>query len=343
MDRTYTCIALAVMLALPMVALAGQDPSDTWLSLAEAKVEAPAADADKPAADADADADADAPAAAGKLPPLPLHTIEGVGGVLITPTAYLVNPGPEGTKVGLPSASLTYVNIGQKSIQAFAVTQTFFRRFEIGYAINRFDLGTLGDAVKKALGADIRDDVYLHHFNFRALLIEEDSFGLPLPAITAGAHLKINSGISSINRELGGALESIGYDSPCGVDFTLTASKTFAKLAFGRPVIVSVGLRNSKAAQIGYLGFAEHCQTTVEGSVLCLLTDRLALAYEFRQKTSPYDKIDGLIGQEDNWHTIALGYVINNHLTISGGYGHFGTVFNSQEDCGWALQIKYEF
>ena len=341
MDRTYTCIALAVVLALPMVALAGQDPSDTWLSLAEAKVDTPApADVDKAAAEEPAE---DAPAAPGKLPPLPLHTIEGVGGVLITPTAYLVNPGPEGTKVGLPSASLTYVNIGQKSIQAFAVTQTFFRRFEIGYAINRFDLGTLGDAVKKALGADIRDDVYLHHFNFRALLIEEDSFGLPLPAITAGAHLKINSGISSINSELGGALESIGYDSPCGVDFTLTASKTFAKLAFGRPVIVSVGLRNSKASQIGYLGFSNHCRTTVEGNVICLLTDRLALAYEFRQKSNPYDRISGLIGDEDNWHTIALGYVVNNHLTISGGYGRFGTVFNSTEDCGWAFQIKYEF
>jgi len=341
MDRTYTCIVLAVVLALPMVALAEQDPSETWLTMAEAKVDTPAADADKPAADADADADAPAPA--GKLPPLPLHTIEGVGGVLITPTAYLVNPGPEGTKIGMPSVSLSYVNIGKKSIQAFAVTQTFFRRFEIGYAINRFDLGTLGDAVKKALGASMREDVYLHHFNFRALLIEENSFDLPLPAITAGAHLKINSGISSINSELGRALESIGYDSPCGVDFTLTASKTFAKLAFGRPVIVSVGLRNSRAHQIGYLGFADHCETTVEGNVICLLTDRLALAYEFRQKANPYHKIHGLIGDEDNWHTIALGYVVNNHLTISGGYGKFGTVFNSTEDCGWALQIKYEF
>jgi len=336
MNRAYTCIALAVVLTLPVVALAEQDPGETWLSLAEAKVE-------KAAPAADAAAAEDAPAAPGKLPPLPLHTIEGVGGVLITPTAYLVNPGPEGTKIGLPTASITYVNLGKKSIQAFAVTQTFFRRFEIGYAINRFDLGTLGDAVKKALGASIREDVYLHHFNFRALLIEEDSFGLPLPAITAGAHLKINSGISSINNELGGALESIGYDSPCGVDFTLTASKTFAKLAFGRPVIVSVGMRNSRASQIGYLGFADHCATTVEGNVICLLTDRLVLAYEFRQKTNPYDKIDGLIGSEDNWHTIALGYVVNNHLTISGGYGRFGTVFNSTEDCGWAIQIKYEF
>ena len=30
-----------------------------------------------------------------KGPPLPLHTIDGVGGVVITPIAYLVNPGAE--------------------------------------------------------------------------------------------------------------------------------------------------------------------------------------------------------------------------------------------------------
>ena len=45
-------------------------------------------------------------------PPLPVHTVEGVGGGAITPMAYLVNPEPEGAVFGKPSVGLTYVNIG---------------------------------------------------------------------------------------------------------------------------------------------------------------------------------------------------------------------------------------
>lgn len=329
MERIWIAAALVVVLAVPVSAFAEQDAATTWLELADAGTGKPAA-APEPAAPA------------GKPAPLPLHTIEGVGGVLIVPTAYLVNPGPAGTKVGLPTVSFTYINIGQKSIQTFAVTQTFLGRFELGYALSRFDLGTLGDAVKKATGLNIRDDVYLHHFNLRALLLEENSFGLPLPAITAGVHFKLNSGIDSIDNELGGLLNTLGYERSNGTDFTLTASKTFPKF-FGRPVILTAGLRNSSASQIGYLGFADHCATTVEASVICLVTDWMAVAYEFRQKSNPYDRLGRLIGDEDNWHTIAVGIIVNEHLTVSGGYGHFGTVFNSQEECGWGIQVKYEF
>ena len=52
-------------------------------------------------------------AAPQKPPPLPVHNLEGVGGIVAMPTAYLVNPGPEGTKIGLPAASLLYLNIGK--------------------------------------------------------------------------------------------------------------------------------------------------------------------------------------------------------------------------------------
>ncbi len=295
------------------------------------------------------------PAAAGEEPapapppkpakpaPLPLHTIEGVGGIAITPMAYLVNPGPKGTRIGLPTFSLTYVNLGQKSIQAFAYTQTFWRRFEFGYAVNRFDLGSLPDAIKNATGGiSIRQDVYLHHFNLRALLIEENSWDLPVPALTFGVHFKYNSGIASINSALGDMIGPKGYVRPNGTDFTLTASKTFPKV-FGRPVMASVGLRSSSAAQIGYLGFGNDNNFTVEGNVVCLVTDWLALAYEYRQKEYPYDKIAGLLGDEHSWHSLCFGIVVNEHFTISGGWVMAGNLFNSREDGGLAIQLRWEF
>lgn len=283
-------------------------------------------------------------ASAAKGPPLPLHTIDGVGGILITPTAYLVNPGPQGAIFGLPAASTTYVNAGSKNIEDFAVTETLWRRIELGYSLSRFGLGSLPHDIYRDTGVDLdRDDVYLHVFNARGLLLEENSFGTTfLPAVTAGVQFKVNDGISSINSQLGGALSSIGYEKSNGVDYTLTASKTLPFL-LNRPLIVSGGLRLSEAAQTGYLGFGDEYRASFEGNAAWLLTDHIALAYEFRQKHDPYGRIPGLVGAEDNWQTVGVGIIFNEHLTLTAGWGYFGNVLNSVEDGGWALSLKYEF
>ena len=278
-----------------------------------------------------------------KAAPLPLHTIEGVGGIVITPVAYLVNPGPAGTVLGLPSFSATYVKAGDKNIETFALTETLFGRLELGYAPSRFGTGTLRDAVRTAAGVDYgRDDVYLHNINARFLALPEGSFGLPLPAVTVGASVKINEGIDNINHKLGGALSSIGLDHSTGVDFTVTATKAFPNV-FGRPLLVTVGGRLSQGSQLGYLGFAEEYHATFEGNLAYSITDWLWLAAEFRQKPSPYDVIGKtLVRREQNWWTVGAAFVINKHATFTAGYGHFGHVLDTVENQGLALQFKYE-
>jgi Protein of unknown function (DUF3034) len=306
--------------------------------LSDLKTDKDAANDATPAAKADA-------APPEKSPPLPLHTIEGVGGLVITPIAYLVNPGPKGTTFGQPSLSLTYVGAGEKNIQAFAVSETLFNRIELSYALSRFGLGTLGESVSDAThgAANIgRTDVLLHHFNVRGLLVEENSFDLPTPAITAGAEFKINDGINQIDRNLGGLLTQKGLDSNWGVDYTLTASKTIPKI-FGRPLILSAGIRFSEAAQIGYLGFGNNYEPTLDFNATYFLTDCVALAYEFRGKFNQIERIGKLVRPEDDWQTIGLGWCITNHMSLTVGYGHFGNVLDTVENGGWAIQYKYEF
>ena len=109
---------------------------------------------------------------------------------------------------------------------------------------NRFAMGGLVVVVLMALlafGADLleRDDIYLHHFNIRGLILPENSFDLPLPAIVAGIHFKYNDTIKKLDKRLGGALKGLGLDKANGVDYTLTASKMFPTLAFGRPIILT--------------------------------------------------------------------------------------------------------
>jgi len=258
--------------------------------------------------------------------------------------AYLTNPGPEGTMLAMPSVSFTYLQFGSKNLQTFAVTETFFRRVEVGYAASRLYLGSFPHVLRENTGAAIdRNAVYLHHFNLRAMLVEEDSFDLPLPAITAGVHFKYNDGISTLDHRLSGALAAIGFDRSNGVDFVVTASKTIPNALFGRPLMGSVGVRNSQAAQLGYLGFSSHWTTTLEANVVCLVTDWLAIGYEFRQKTNPYRHLDGLIGEEHNWHAVCAGWIVNEHLTIAAGWADMGTMVNSDNSNAVILQVKFEF
>ena len=288
---------------------------------------------------------ADTNTPAEKAPPLPLHTIDGVGGVVITPIAYLVNPGPEKTVLGLPSISATVVGAGQKNVESFVITETLWRRVELGYAASRFGLGDLPTKVEKATSGAVdigRSDVWLHNFNIRALALPEGSFNLPLPALTLGTQVKVNDGIQQINNRLGGALTSIDYRHDYGADFVATASKMFAK-GFGRPLILSAGLRLSASDQLGYVGFGDAYRPSFELNAVYLATDHLGLAFEYRQKRGTYGSIGSLVRKEDDWWTLGAAYVLNNHTTVTAGYGHFGNVLNTRENLGWALSAKYEF
>ena len=277
--------------------------------------------------------------------PLPFHSIEGVSGGAITPMAYLCNAGPDCdcNKCSKPTAAYTFLNLGSKELHVVSVTQVFFGCIELGYAANFLNLGSLTNDVHGAGLRTGRDNVQLHHFNLRAQIIKENSHDLPLPAVTAGVHFKLNHGIEEIDDTLGKAITGIGLERQNGVDFTLTGTKMFPKLAFGRPVIGTAGLRLSQGAQIGLLGFGNGWQATVEGSIATLPTDWLALAYEYRQKKNPYHEINGLLDDEDDWHAFSASWIVSDRLTLTAVYGMFGNIANAREDEVLGLQVKYEF
>ena len=311
---------------------------DLSLSLKGVSPYAAAPDAAAPASEASA------AAPAGKAPPIPIHSIEGLSGTPIVPMAYFVNAGPEGTVFGLPSASYSYLMGNDKMVHAFAVSETIYRRIEVSYAFNRVSLGDFPSKVRNATGINIgRNHVALHHINLRGLLVEEDSHDLPLPAVAAGVHFKINEGMRSIDHRLGGAINGLGFERESGVDYTLTSTKTIPKIAFGRPVIATVGLRFSQAAQIGWLGFGDAYRLTWETGFACPVLDNLIVAYEYRQKKNPYSRLGNLVGKEEGWHTVSLVWIADEHLTVAGLWGDLGNLIDDDQDAVWGLQIKYEF
>ncbi len=276
--------------------------------------------------------------AAEEPPPLPLHTIEGVGGLVLTPTAYLVNPPGEGDRCGKPAFGAHAVWVGNRDLQAFTMTWSPCERVELGYAFNRFGIGDLAVPARIRVRAD---EIYLHHFNVRVNLIQEGGCADWMPAITAGAHYKYNNDIAEINRDLGGALEAIGYNDNDGVDFTLTATKTLD--LFPRPVIATAGLRASKASQLGLTGFGDDYLISFEGSVLTLLTDRLAVGAEYRQKREALGEIDDVVNSEDSWWDVHAAYILNPHATVYATVGDAGAVLDHTDETIYGLVFKYEF
>ncbi len=319
------------------------DEEDLSLFLDAAAADAMAAEgqAGEAAAAGEAGGEAAKPAKPGKPPPLPLHTIEGTGGGLITNMAYLVNPGPEGTKVAPPAFSYSFLKAGRKTISSYAVSMTFLRRIEVSYAANRVGLGQWPDDIRQATGLSTgRDHIWLHNFNVRGMVITETA---TIPAVTGGVHFKINQGVRSIDHRTNGAPSALGFERASGVDFTIAASKTFPKLLCNRPVLATVGVRFTQAAQIGWLGFGNDWATNIEASVAWIPTDWLAVGYEYRQKKNPYSRLGNLVGDEDDWHTILVAWLVNPHMSIAGAYAHLGNIANGVEDAAWGLQFKYEF
>ena len=285
-----------------------------------------------------------AAAKAEKPPPLPLHQIEGNGGIFSTLSAYLVNPPRDGELLGRPSVGFAFIDIGEgRNLEAFTITETPWNRLELGYGYDRMDIGDLPQAVEEATGIRLHDkEVGLHNFNARLQILKEGEFDQKwVPALTFGAHYKYNDTYNSLNSDLNNTLHNIGVVRKDGEDFTLYASKMLTFLP--RPVLVELGGRATEGAHLGLLGFTDKYSFNFEANVVVFFTGSFALAAEYKQKPNDYTSIPGLIKPEDDWWTIDAAYVVNNHLTLAAGYGHFGGVLNHEANGVWGITTKWEF
>lgn len=281
---------------------------------------------------------------AEKGPPLPLHNIEGNGGILTTLTAYIVNPPRNGEPVGRPAIGTGIVSLNSgRFLLPNTVTWSPWERIELGYGAEWYTIGSLKDAVRNATGVNLNaDNLWLHNFNARFQFIKENAFNTSwVPALTGGVHYKYNSGQSSINNQLGGALTSLGIGDNQGVDFTIYATKLFTFLP--RPFLISAGGRFTRAVETGLLGFQNNYEFLFEGNAAVFLTDWLVLAAEYRMQPNGYSTIPGVVGRSGDWVTVDLAWIVNKHLTIAGGWGAFGNVANENANGVWGITVKYEF
>ena len=134
---------------------------------------------------------------------------------------------------------------------------------------------------------------------------------------------------------------SHGLSRQQGVDYTLYASKLFTQLP--RPVLLELGGRATEAVWDGLGGFTHSYSAVFEGNVVVFVTGKLALAAEYKEQPRNYQPIGNLVKREGDWATLDAAYVVNKHLTLAVGYGHFGNVLNHQANGVWGFTTKWEF
>ncbi|NOZ21080.1 MAG: DUF3034 family protein [Planctomycetes bacterium] len=306
-----------------------------------------------------------------KGPPLPLFQLEGMGGIGLNPTAYVINPEPidERGIFGLPAMGTTFVfhkNSGY-DLTAVHVSETLFKRLELSYSHWNFQLGGYPTRIKgltQRLGVPGGVDIRTRHigvdvFNTKLMFLDENAWGIPyIPAMSFGISAKWNQDIHKIDRRLGGYLQAQGYRHDKSVDFVWTATKTITKLDIGKknilpnPLLLTGGIRVSDGAQLGILGFTGRKQATFEGSIAYFLNDWIAIAAEYRGKPSTLRGDDdaaagepdlGLVANEDDWWDVAAAFVLSEDLTFSLAYAQLGDIGDVSANGAWYFQLKYEF
>ena len=279
-----------------------------------------------------------------KNPPIPPQSIEGPGGIFVTPLAYLVSPAEEGKIFGKPVIGASWAQLQDKRFLAFTFSETLWDRVELSYAYDNLEIADLTSKIHRVTG--MRADsshAELHNFNLRVNLLKEGDYKQAwLPAITAGIHYKYNATEHDLNKSLNGVLKSIGVKDDSGIDYTLTATKMFKEI-LPRPLVLSAGVRVTKASHIGLLGFSDTYQAVGEFNFAQFLTDNLALVGEYRMKPDKLKRIPGLVEKEDDWWDLAFFYILNNHSSISVGYLNPGHVLNDHVKAAPAARLIYEF
>ncbi|QYK00021.1 DUF3034 family protein [Shewanella psychrotolerans] len=243
-------------------------------------------------------------------------TIEGSAGGGIVPWAVINGYASSGEWSA--TAMLTSVSVDDFSLRVVGASLAIDNRFELSIAKQTFDLDSLGGE----LGQDIVGVKYK---------LAGELLYSAIPQLTLGLQYKRVDDFT--------IPQAVGAQDDSGLDAYVAASKLFFDAIAGRNLLLNATVRATKANQIGLLGFGntkdDSYQWVFEGSAALLLTDNLAIGYEYRQKP---DQLSFAI--EDDWQDIFLAWFVNKHLSVVTAYTDLGSIAGYENQQGWYISIE---
>lgn len=248
--------------------------------------------------------------------------VEGSAGGGLVPWAVLSGYATR-EQVGA-TAFVTRLNLPDYRLDAHGAAFTWHNRLELSVARDRFDLGTLGEAIGMP-GAALRQDV----FGAKLRLAGDAVYG-PLPQISLGVQHKHNLDFA--------IPKLVGARRDRGTDVYLSATQVLLAGAAGYNLLWNVTLRSTDANQFGLLGFGGDRggrRLVGEGSLAMLLNPHVAVGAEYRQKPDHLS-----FAREDNASDLFLAWFPNKHVAIVGAWVSLGSIAGLRDQSGWYLSLQ---
>jgi|JI10StandDraft_1071094.scaffolds.fasta_scaffold364068_2 hypothetical protein len=245
--------------------------------------------------------------------------IEGSAGSGLVPWAVVAGTGTRDEIGG--SGFATGVFVDDLRLASFGLAAGFWDRIEVSFAHQILEV--------RPLDEDLRQNV----FGLKVRAAGDLVYGR-VPAIAFGAQFK-----HMLDFDVP---EAVGADDDFGVDLYGGVSRLFLGGFFGHNVLVNGVVRASRANEIGLLGFGgpgrDNYQFQFEATAAVFLTRRVAIGWDFRQKSKNLRGVD-----EDPWQDLFLAVVPSRHFKLVAAYARLGEVAGLGHQDGAYLSVQGSF
>ena len=251
--------------------------------------------------------------------------VEGAAGGGLVPWA-LISGLETADQIG-GSAFFTYVHIPDFSLRSVGVSVGFHDRFEVSFARQRFDAGSVIPGLE--LGQDI---VGLK------LRVAGDAVFAPdrwLPQISVGVQAKKTLDFDQIPRAVGARK---GED----LEFYVAATKLYFAAVGGRNLVLNATLRRTCANQFGLLGFGGDrragYRVLPEISAAVVISEDVLLGAEWRRKSRNLNAFT-----EDNAKDVFIAWNPTKSVTATAAWVDLGGIAGKSAQRGLYASIWFGF
>ncbi|MBU6493547.1 MAG: DUF3034 family protein [Burkholderiales bacterium] len=172
---------------------------------------------------------------------------------------------------------------------------------------------------------------------FGNLVYDQDDW---MPQVSIGAEYKHNNGLKGL---LNAPVTALGAKSDSGTDFYISATKLF----LSQSLLANVTLRETKANQMGLLGFGGDLHNSYspefEGSLAYLLSKNWAIGAEYR--TNPHNLS---ADNQKDYYDAFVAYFPTKNISITAAYVNLGSIVapvthNNARQNGFYLSLQAGF
>ncbi len=249
--------------------------------------------------------------------------VEGSGGGGLTPWALITG---YGTRDGIGvSAHYTYVALPDYHLVSPGIAIGLFDRLELSYAWQAFGTEATGTALGLGQGFTFHQNIYGAKLRLIGdAVYDQDSW---LPQIAIGLQHKEN--------DRGAVIRAVGGRGAVGTDFYVSATKLF----LAQSLLANVTARQTKANQLGILGFGgdkhDHYSLQAEASLAYLLSRKFALGGEVRTKPSNLS-----VAREGAAFDVFAAWFVNKNFSATLAYANLGNIVLHDDQGGVYLSLQ---